>query len=134
MKVLISGIAGHMGREVLAQLQNETVCGVDPAGCEFSGVPCAPSFDRADADVDCIIDFSHHSNTADLLAFAVKHRLPLVLATTGQTDEEKQQISAAAKQIPLFFVANYSIGVVLLIELAKKAAAALPEATKRMLR
>jgi 4-hydroxy-tetrahydrodipicolinate reductase len=58
----------------------------------------------------------------------VRNNLPLVLATTGQTEEERASIRAAAEKIPLFFAANFSMGVALLIELAKKAAAVMPEA------
>ena len=75
-----------------------------------------------------MIDFSHHSATEGLLAFVKKNHLPLVLATTGQTDEERAAILAASAEIPLFFASNYSLGVALLVELAKKAAAAMPDA------
>ena len=74
------------------------------------------------------MDFSHHAATGDLTAFAVRHELPLVLATTGQTQEELNQIDEASKKIPLFFASNYSIGIALLLQLAKTAAEALPEA------
>ena len=79
-------------------------------------------------DVNCIIDFSHHSATNDLINFAVENKIPLVLATTGQTEEEKQVILNASKYIPLFYSANYSLGVALLVELAKKTASAFPDA------
>ena len=133
MKILLSGIGGHMGREVLRLTKEgcrgmETVAGVDAFAEEDLGVPCAKTFDEAVADVDCIVDFSHHSLTHDLLDFAVAHGLPVVLATTGQTAEEREYIETAAKQIPVFFAANYSVGVALLIELAKKAAQTMPDA------
>jgi len=133
MKLLISGLCGHMGAEVAKLAQagyrgSELVAGVDPFAAEDAPVPCAKTFAEAETAVDCIIDFSHHACTNELLDFAVKNRLPLVLATTGQTDEERAAIHAAAEQIPLFFAANYSLGVALLIELAKKAAASMPDA------
>jgi 4-hydroxy-tetrahydrodipicolinate reductase len=55
-------------------------------------------------------------------------KLPTVLCTTGHTPEEKAKIALAAEKIPLFFSANMSLGVALLVELAKQAAAAFPEA------
>ena len=132
MRILLSGLNGHMGAEV-AKLCAEGFRGAElAAGVDYmnqtAAVPCAPSFQSAETDVDCIVDFSHHSCTADMLAFAVKNRLPLVIATTGQTDEEFAAIHAAAKEIPLFLAANYSVGIALLIEMAKKVAAAMPEA------
>ena len=127
MRVLVSGLYGHMGREVAALLKKGAEGGELTAGVSLDidgtfDVPCSESFKDAVSDVDCIIDFSHHSCTKDLLEFAVSHELPLVLATTGQTEEEKQMIQEAANRIPLFFAANYSLGVALLIDLAKKAA------------
>ena len=133
MKILLSGIGGHMGAEVLKLAKEgyrgaEVAAGVDPMGCEDAGIPCAGSFAQACTDVDVIVDFSHHAGTAALVEFALANRLPLVVATTGQTSEEREMILEAAKQIPVFFAANYSMGIALLIDLAKKAAAALPEA------
>ncbi len=133
MRILLSGLGGHMGAEV-AKLCGEgyrgaeLTAGVDYYNWESAAVSCAPDFQTAETNVDCIVDFSHHSCTADLLAFAVKNRLPLVIATTGQTDEERAAIAQAAKEIPVFFAANFSLGVALLIEMAKKVAAAMPEA------
>ena len=133
MRILVNGLYGHMGREVaLLALDgyrgSELAAGVSPNGGTDFSVPCVSDIRDACADVDCIIDFSHHSCTNALLEFAVSHGLPLVLATTGQTDAERTAIAAAAEKIPLFFAANYSLGVALLIELAKKTAAAMPEA------
>ncbi len=133
MRILVSGIGGAMGREV-ARLAREgyrgasLIGGVSPHGCDDFGVPCAASYGEAIADVDCVVDFSHHSATMELLNFIKANRLPLVLATTGHTEEEKAAILAAATEVPLFFAANCSLGVALLIELAKKTAAAMPDA------
>ena len=133
MRILVSGLGGAMGREVarlaLAGYRGAALAGgVSPHGCDEFGVPCAPDFSAAVTDVDCVVDFSHHSATAELLRFARKNRLPLVLATTGHTEEERSAVLAAATEIPLFFAANCSLGVALLIELAKKTAAAMPDA------
>jgi len=133
MKVLLSGLGGHMGQEVAALLDKqvrggELVAGVDLMGCPEAKVPCATSFGEAETRVDVVVDFSHHSATTELLDFCVKNQLPLVLATTGQTPEELAAIREASEKIPLFFAANYSLGVALLIDLAKRSAAAFPEA------
>ena len=133
MKILVSGLGGAMGKIVgdmcLQGVRGtELAGGVDPFYKGGFEVPCAKSFDEAITDVDCVIDFSHHSATNALLAFVKANKLPLVLATTGQTDEERAAIIEASKDVPLFFAANYSLGVALLVELAKKAAAAMPDA------
>ncbi len=132
MKILINGIGGYMGKELVHLCENGCRGAVLTAGADRFApdcpVPCAASILDAETNVDCVIDFSHHSCTNDLLAFCVKNNLPLVLATTGHTDEERAAIKAASEKIPLFFAANFSLGVALLIDLAKRAAAALPEA------
>ena len=75
-----------------------------------------------------IIDFSHHSLTGELLDFAEKRNLPVVLATTGQTEEERQRIQEAAEKIPIFRAANYSLGIAALTDLVKRAVALYPDA------
>ena len=138
MRIIVSGINGHMGKEVVsASLRGYrgavTVGGVDIRSDRDAEIPVAGGFAEAKeifgvGCADCIIDFSHHSCTAELLSFAVAKGMPAVLATTGQTEEELALIADAAKKIPVFFSANMSLGVALLVELAKKAAAAMPDA------
>ena len=131
MNILLSGICGFMGREVVKLCQSNyrgarLTMGVDPYGSD----EVFRSFDEITStdDVDCIIDFSHHTATPALLDFAKAHTLPLVLCTTGHTEEEKELIIEAAKKIPLFYSGNMSLGIALLVELAKTTAAAFPEA------
>ncbi|MCQ2427491.1 MAG: 4-hydroxy-tetrahydrodipicolinate reductase [Clostridia bacterium] len=133
MKVLVSGINGHMGKEVAALcLKNyrgaELYAGFDVNSASDCPVKCASSFDEAATDADVIVDFSHHAGTHALLEFAKRTGIPLVLATTGQTPEELDEIRAAAETVPVFFAANYSLGIALLIRFAKQAAAAMPDA------
>ena len=121
-----------MGRE-LTRLTMEglrgavLVAGADPH-CKGCPVPCTADIRDAEKDVDCVIDFSNHACTMALLDFCTKNQLPLVLATTGQTDEELTAIRKASESIPIFFAANFSMGIALLLELAKRAAGALPHA------
>ena len=129
MRILVSGLGGHMGAEVAKLCRAgcrgaELAAGVDAMNWQsITDVPCAPDFSGACTDVDCVVDFSHHACTKDLLDFGIRNRIPLVIATTGQTDEERAAIEDTAKQIPVFFAANFSLGIALLIELAKKAIA-----------
>ena len=129
MKIILCGYAGHMGREVrecaARSEKYQITAGVDPMA-EPEGV-CVRTFDECTAEADVVIDFSHHSMTGALLDFAEKRNLPVVLATTGQTEEEKARIQAAAKKIPIFLAANYSLGIAVLTDLVKKAAALYPD-------
>jgi 4-hydroxy-tetrahydrodipicolinate reductase len=132
IRIFISGLGGRMGQQVLSTVETgyrDTVCvgGVDPNPCT-GNIPCYTDLSEVDVAMDCIIDFSHHTATEQLTKFAVSRHIPLVVATTGQTDEEMEMIREAAEKIPVFYSANYSLGVALLVELAKKAVAAMPDA------
>ena len=130
MKIILCGYQGHMGREVRACAARaegcEIVCGVDPMMTEADPL-CVKSFAEAAAEADVIIDFSHHSLTGELLDFAEERGLPAVLATTGQTEEEKERIHRAAANIPVFLAANYSLGIATLTDLVRRAAALYPD-------
>ena len=129
MRILLCGYGGHMGREVRTCAERDESCqiaaGVDPM-IPADGV-CVPSFDACRTDADVIIDFSHHSMTGALLDYAEAKKLPVVLATTGQTEEEKDRIYQAAEHIPVFLAANYSLGIAALTDLVRRAAALYPD-------
>ena len=130
MKIILTGYTGHMGREVRlcaeAADNCEIVSGIDPMIPASEGI-CMKTFEECTADADVIIVFSHHSMTGALLDFAEKNRLPVVLATTGQTEEEKARIYEAARTIPVFLAANYSLGIATLTDLVKRVAALYPD-------
>ncbi|MBQ1230170.1 MAG: 4-hydroxy-tetrahydrodipicolinate reductase [Clostridia bacterium] len=133
MKILICGVGGRMGREV-AKLALDGMRGAVPvAGFDVLPVdtrefPTYTDWNAVTELPDCIIDFSHHAGTAALLEYATAKKIPVVLATTGHTEEENAAIRRAAQSIPLFHSANMSLGIALLVELAKTAAKAFPEA------
>lgn len=129
MKILISGAAGFMGREVAAQAK---AAGIDIAGgvdvaAMAADFPVWNSYVDAPGDVDCIVDFSKPGSLDDLLAYARQNGIPAVLATTGYSEEQLAQIDAAAKEIAIFRSANMSVGIALLRALSRKAAEVLGE-------
>ena len=93
MNILLNGISGFMGREVAKLCEANyrgasLVIGVDPKPTEADVLTYSDLAEVGCTDgVDCIIDFSHHTVTPALLDFAVTRRLPLVLCTTGHTEE-----------------------------------------------
>lgn len=124
MKILISGAAGFMGREVAAQAKAagiEIAGGVDVVQIT-ADFPVWADFAQAPADVDCIVDFSKPGSLEGLLAYAKKNRIPAVLATTGYSQDQLAAIDEAAKEIAIFRSANMSVGIALLRALARKAA------------
>lgn len=130
MKILISGALGHMGRAVAAQASAQgvdIVAGVDAATgtCEF---PCYASFDALPhCSGAVLIDFSRPEALTPLLDYAVGHRVPVVLATTGYSPAQEQEVDRAAREIPVFRSANMSVGVALLKHLCQEAAKVLGE-------
>ncbi len=133
MRIIISGVGGRMGAQLIKLAESgyrgsEAVCGFDVLKVQGMPFPCYTSWDDVTEDADCIIDFSNHLGTKALLDFAVKKKIAVVLATTGHTEEEKKLIEEAAKKTAIFRSANMSLGVALLVELAKTAAKTMPEA------
>ena len=124
-RILFSGISGRMGKATRAAAEAseeyKIVAGIDIAP-SVDTIPIFVSPDEVNVEVDAIIDFSHHSATPKLLEFAIARKIPVVVCTTGHTDEETALIKAAAEKIPVFFSRNMSVGINLLIELAKTAA------------
>lgn len=133
MNILVNGCLGHMGREVVALCDKGyrgaiLSAGVDPnADGTQDAYPSCHSIPDS-CRIDCIVDFSHHSAVGALLDFAIERGIPTVVATTGHTEEELAVIHRAARHIPVFHSANMSLGIALLVELAKTAALAMPDA------
>lgn len=124
-RIIISGCNGRMGRTVAERIAARDDC-IAVAGIDINtsplGFPVFASAADCTVDADVIIDFSNPSALPALLELAVSHKIPAVIATTGISDEGKALIEEASKSIPVFFSANMSLGVNLLVELARKAA------------
>lgn len=123
-KIILSGCMGRMGKAITQIVENideaQIVCGFDLAAGDC-GYPVYSDYTDVLVDADVIIDFSHPSNFENILAFAKAKNLPVVVATTGLSDAQKAELKAAADYIPVFFSANMSLGINLLIRLAKMA-------------
>ena len=133
MKILICGVGGRMGREVAKLALDgargaEVVAGYDIVPIDTREFRSYTDWSLVEEEADCIVDFSHHSGTRALLEYAMQKKIPVVLSTTGHTDEELEEIKAASKIIPIFHSANMSLGVALLVELAKITAKTFPDA------
>ena len=130
-KIVLVGINGKMGQVICRIIDSydnaEIVCGVDINTEEKNGVPVYSDFNDVKEDCDVIIDFSHPSSLDSTLNYAVRENKGVVIATTGYNSEGILKIKNAAEKIPVFFSANMSLGVNLIIELAKKATAILSE-------
>ncbi len=131
LRIILSGANGAMGRAVTACVNAsddaEIVAGVDTNQIMLSHFPVFTSFADITCEADVIIDFSHPSALASLLDYSKVNGIPAVIATTGLTDEQIEDIKEASKQVPLFFTFNMSLGINLLVDLARRAASVLYE-------
>ena len=126
-KIILNGACGRMGKEVqaiAAAADDVEICAL----VDRFGENCLTSLSEYTGEADVIIDFSHHSAVQELLEYAVMRKLPVIVATTGHTELEKVLIEKASEKTAVFHSANMSLGVALLVELAKKAAQTMPDA------
>lgn len=128
INVIVNGALGRMGSitaDKIRSAENMTLAAaVDAAGGE--GVLSGLGDFSGKADI--LIDFSHHTAAPQLMKWAAENGVAVVMCTTGHDEAEKQAILAAADKIPVFYSANMSLGIALLAQLAKKTAAAFPDA------
>ena len=125
MRAVICGANGAMGTLLCGILKAEVVGRVSIDGRNGA----ARTFDELGTlDADMVIDFSHHTAISAVLDYAKKIRAAAVIGTTGHTEEEKALIFAAAKEIPVFYSGNMSLGIAVLCRLAKDAARYFPDA------
>ena len=125
MRAILCGANGAMGKLIDAALGSGIVGRVSIDG--ENNVPKTFA-ELGILEADVIIDFSHHTAIADVLDYAKKIRCAAVIGTTGHTAEEKELIYAAAREIPVFFSGNMSLGIAVLCRLAKDAAKYFPDA------
>ena len=129
IKVIVSGALGRMGSITVSKVKQAEDMTLAAAVDVFSKEPqVLSSLAQFDGQADMIIDFSHHTGTPALMKWAAAHNTAVIMCTTGHDEAEKAAIYKAGETIPVFYSANMSLGVALLAELAKKTAAAFPDA------
>ena len=119
LNILIQGALGRMGealRKAAEEKGHTIVAGIDMGDCAEDHIE----------GVDLAIDFSHHSATKELADCAGKNGVPIVIGTTGHSEEEKNTILESLASVPIAWAGNYSLGVNLLFYLTQKASEILP--------
>ncbi len=120
MKVAIVGAAGRMG-QMLVKLAE-----ADPELEVSAKVDVAPGFDSAwPVGTEAVIDFTFHAAVPANIEKAAAEGIAYVIGTTGLTPDEQARVDACAAKIPVVQAANYSLGVNLLLDLVRQAAAVL---------
>lgn len=129
IRVIVCGALGRMGKLCVEKINSaadmELAAQVDIAG---DGKEVLTSLENFTGSADLLIDFSFHTAAPAIMGWATAQNIGVIMCTTGHSEAEKAAILAAAEQIPVFWSANMSLGIALLVELAKKTAAAFPDA------
>lgn len=124
INILLCGANGKMGNAVRRVAEGTEFVRI-AAGYDINTADCGfPVYDdlsKVTEKIDCIIDFSHPSLTDSILDWAKSNKIPAVICTTGLSKEQISKIEFYSKETPLFFSANMSIGVNLIIDLVCKA-------------
>ena len=128
--IILCGCNGKMGAAVQNFVSQREDCaivaGVDLSEKANGAFPVYSSLGEVKESAQVVVDFSHPSALSSILDFCRSHPgTAAVLCTTGYSAEQTKEIQEAAKELPLFYSRNMSLGVNLLIELAKKAEAVL---------
>ncbi|MBR6901842.1 MAG: hypothetical protein IKN30_07270, partial [Synergistaceae bacterium] len=119
MKLIINGANGKMGHILTEMAGSENIAALVDITFE-TGNGKYKSLEDFNGVADCVVDFSNHKAVEGLLNYCVKKNLPILIASTGHTDEELNLIKEAAKKIPVFQSPNMSIGVALLADIAER--------------
>jgi 4-hydroxy-tetrahydrodipicolinate reductase len=135
VRLAVNGAAGRMGQRIVALAHQdadlEVVAAIDApsspalgrdageiAGIRTIGVPITSELPLS-VHPDCVIDFSTPAGTKAILAVCVARQIPLIIATTGHSAEQKAEIEAAAHQTAILFSPNMSLVVNLLFKLTR---------------
>jgi 4-hydroxy-tetrahydrodipicolinate reductase len=132
LKVLINGCNGTMGQVLSKQIEEAkgmiVAAGIDKNSDKYeNNYPVYNDIFDFKEKADVIIDFSNPESIIKLLEYGIKTETPIVIATTGLSDEDIDNIKKASEKIPVFHSANTSLGINVLSNLVKKAATILSE-------
>lgn len=124
-RVIMHGCNGAMGRTVTSIIKEdanaEIVAGIDPYTEVANDYPVFPSISECNVEADVIIDFASAKAVDGLLDYAVEKNVPVVLCTTGLSEEQINRVEEASKKVAILRSANMSLGVNLLLKLLKDA-------------
>lgn len=132
IKVIINGCNGKMGQVLSNEIKKESdikiVAGIDKDTQKHSNTfPVFNNINNCLEKADVIIDFSNPACINNLLDYSIENKNALVIATTGFSTKSLEKIKDASMKIPIFYSSNMSLGINILISLAKQAASILKD-------
>ena len=132
VKAIMHGCNGKMGQVISGLIkedpQIEIVAGIDTFQEITNEYPVFASLKEFKVEAEVVIDFSNASAVDELLETCVERNLPVVLCTTGLSEEQLQKVEDAGRKVAVLRSANMSLGINLLMKLLKEAAAVLAPA------
>ncbi len=124
--IIMSGCNGHMGRMITDIVSRDEdfkiVAGIDINTERRYDYPVFDNISKCDAGADVVIDFSSPAVLDDILKYGVEKNVPLVLCTTGYSDEQIRKIDETAKSVAILRSANMSLGINILAGILKEVA------------
>lgn len=131
-KIILRGCNGRMGQVITdiveADDKAEIVAGIDITQNKLNKYPVFRNFAKCNVEADVVIDFAAPVNVEEMCEYAIKHKLGIVLCTTGLSQEQLKYIDEVSRKIPILRSANMSMGINLISKLIKEAAVLLAEA------
>lgn len=125
VRAIMHGCNGHMGQVITGLIKAdegiELVAGIDKYTGIVNDYPVFESLEKCDVEADVIIDFSNAAAADALLTYCEEKKMPVVLCTTGLSEEQLAKIPEAAKKTAVLKSANMSLGINLLMKLLKEA-------------
>ncbi len=126
VKIIMHGCNGKMGQVITDMVKNddtaEIVAGIDVVDNRDNGYPVFTDIDACDVPADVIIDFAAAVAVDKLLDYSVKHKIPVVLCTTGLSETQIAKVEEASRKVAVLRSANMSLGINTLMKLLKEAA------------
>ncbi|MDO4519136.1 MAG: 4-hydroxy-tetrahydrodipicolinate reductase [Eubacteriales bacterium] len=132
VRIIMHGCNGHMGQVISGLVAQdpdaEIVAGIDIADSGKNPYPVYTNMDECDVEADAIIDFSSAKAVDRLLDFSVNRQIPVVVCTTGLSEEQMKKIDETAQKVAVLKSANMSLGINTLMKLLQDAAKVLATA------
>ena len=131
-RIIMHGCNGHMGQVISGLVAQdadaEIVAGIDMMDNRENGYPVFTDLDSCQVDADAIIDFSNAKAVDALMDYSAKRGIPLVLCTTGLSEEQNAKVDEISKKVAIMKSANMSLGINTLFKLIQEAAKVLATA------
>lgn len=132
VRLIMHGCNGKMGQTISRIVKEdssaEIVAGIDRYMGIANDYPVFECIEKCDVEADVIIDFSNAAAVDGLLDYCVEKKVPVVLCTTGLSEEQIQKVKAASEKVAILKSANMSLGVNMLLKLLKDATSVLAPA------